>query len=195
MTANFLDFNNAGEQKSFDVIPNNTIATVQLTIRPGGAGEGGWLKRSKDGASEMIDAELVVVDGLHAKRKIFQNYVISGTTPGHAEAAEISRKTFAAMLESARGIKPDDKSDAAQKMRTVSGWQDFDGLRFMVRIGVQPPQNGYDAKNTIREIITPERQAWKKPEQSPRSATPAQSAPGGASPAPANAIKRPEWAG
>ena len=190
MAPDFFDFNNAGEQKSFDVIPDNTIATVQLTIRPGGAGEGGWLKHSKDGASKMIDAELVVVDGPHAKRKIFQNFVISGTTQGHTEAAEISRKTFAAMLESARGIRPDDKSDTAQRARMVSGWQDFDGLRFVVRIGVQPPRNGYDARNMVREIVTPERQQWKKPEQAIRPAAAGQPAA-----APANAIARPQWAG
>jgi hypothetical protein len=138
----------------------------------------------------MIDAEMVVVDGPHAKRKIFQNYVVDGTTRGHAEAADISRKTFAAMLESARGIRPDDKSDTAQRARMVSGWQDFDGLRFVARIGVQPPRNGYEARNTIKEIVTPERQQWKKPEQATRpvAAQPTQ-------PAPANAIARPQWAG
>jgi hypothetical protein len=28
------DFNTAGEQRSFDVIPDKTIAVVQLNIRP-----------------------------------------------------------------------------------------------------------------------------------------------------------------
>ena len=37
----FFDFNDAGEQNSFDVIPDGTIVTVQLTIRPGGAGKDG----------------------------------------------------------------------------------------------------------------------------------------------------------
>jgi len=30
-----LDFNTAGEQRSFDVIPAGTIVTLQLNIRPG----------------------------------------------------------------------------------------------------------------------------------------------------------------
>jgi len=50
-TTTNLDFNTAGEQRSFDVIPANTTVTLQLTIRPGNAGDGGWLKRSADGAS------------------------------------------------------------------------------------------------------------------------------------------------
>ena len=36
--------------------------------------------------------------------------------------------------------------------------------RFIARLGVQPPKDAYPAKNTIGEIITPERQGWKKPE-------------------------------
>ena len=43
------DFNTAGEQRSFDVIPDRTIAVVQLNIRPSDAGEDGLLKRSKTG--------------------------------------------------------------------------------------------------------------------------------------------------
>jgi hypothetical protein len=200
-TPDFRDFNDAGEQKSFDVIPDSTIAMVQLAIRPGNADDGGWLRRSKDGASEMVDCEFTIVDGPFAKRKVFQMFTVSGTTSGHAEASEISNKAFAAILESARGIRPDDKSDTAKKARMVSGWQDFDQLRFVVRIGVRPPQNGYEAKNTIKEVITPERQAWRKPEQIDRSqlARPASNATA-AQPAsqptaqPANAIARPTWA-
>lgn len=65
-----LDFNDAGPQRSFDLIPDNTIVTVELTIRPGGAGEGGWLRRSKDGRSEALDCEFTVIEGEYAKRKL-----------------------------------------------------------------------------------------------------------------------------
>jgi len=34
-----LDFNDAGEQRVFDVIPANTICTLQINIRRGGAGD------------------------------------------------------------------------------------------------------------------------------------------------------------
>jgi hypothetical protein len=189
-----FDFNTAGEQKSFDVIPANTICTLQLTIRPGGAGDGGWLKRSADGASEGLDCEFVVVDGPYVKRKLWQLFTLNGTTSGHAEAGEISRNTLRAILESARGIKTDDKSEAAQAARKVSGWQDFDQLRFVARLGVRPPRDGYAAKNNILEVLTPERQAWKQPEQIDRSLL-GEKPLAPASAQPANAIARPQWAG
>lgn len=192
-SSNF-DFNSAGEQRSFDVIPANTICTLQMMIRPGAAGDGGWLARSADGASEGLDCEFTVIDGQFAKRKLWQRFTLHGTTPGHAEAGEISRNTLRAILESARGIKPDDKSEAAQAARKVSSWADFEQLRFVARLGVRPPKDGYAARNTLLEIITPERQTWQRPEQvtiAPNSSKP-QQAP--ATP-PANAIARPQWAG
>jgi hypothetical protein len=190
-----FNFNDAGEQKSFDVIPDNTTVMVRLTVRPGGAGEGGWLRKSKDGGCEMLDCLFTVVDGDYAKKKIFQNYVVRGQMPGHAEAAEISRKALCAVLESAHGFRPDDKSAAANAARQVQGWQGFDGLCFVARLGVRPPQGGYAAQNTIKEIITPERQDWRKHEQIARDLVnkPATAAQPPAA-APANAIARPNWA-
>jgi hypothetical protein len=192
-----FDFNGDGVQKSFDVIPDNTICTVQMTVRPGGAGKDGWLTRAKDGNSMHLNCEFVAVDGSYAKRKFWNRFTVEGTD--HATAIEISRKALKAMLESARGIRPDDTSDAAKTARQTQGWADFDQLRFVVRLGVEPAKDGYEAKNTIREVITPERQAWKQPEQIDRdllgratAAAAAGAAP--AQPAPPNTIARPQWA-
>jgi hypothetical protein len=194
-----FDFNTAGGQR--DVIPANTTCTLQLTIRRGGAGDGGWLKTSADGASVGLDCEFTVVDGNFVKRKLWQLFTLSGTTEGHAEAGEISKSTLRAILESARGIRPHDQSEAAQNARKVSGWQDFDGLRFVAMPGVRPPQNGFDAKNTVLRVITPERQQWKQPEQIDRSlladkpTNSGAAAPASTTTPPANAIARPTWAG
>jgi hypothetical protein len=197
MTNNF-DFNTAGEQRLFDVIPANTVVSLQMTIRPGHAGTDPWLTQSVDGASEGLDAEFVVVDGQYVKKKLWQRFTLHGTTPGHAEAGEISRNTLRAMLESARGINPSDKSEAAQAARRVAGWGDFQDIRFIARVGVRPPKDGYPAKNTIMEVITPDRQAWRKLEQvakpSNGGAAPAP-APTAVSMPPANAVIRPQWAG
>jgi hypothetical protein len=193
-TTTSFDFNTAGEQRSFEVIPANTVVTLQLTIRPGGAGDDGWLKRSADGNSEGLDCEFIVTEGQYAKRKLWQLYTMRGTTQGHAEAGEISRNTLRAILESACGIRPDDKSEAAQNARKTTGWADFDQLRFVALLGVRPPRDGYQAKNTILEVITPDRQQWRKPEQV--SAKTASAAPAAApTTPPAGAITRPQWAG
>ena len=181
------DFNDAETQRNFDVIPDGTIATVRMRIRPGSAGEGGWLRRSKDGNSEALDCEFVVPDAPFAKRKFWTLFTIAGTTPGHGEAANISAGKLRAMLESARGIKPNDTSDAAKQARRIGSYGDLNGLSFMARIGVEPPQNGYEAKNRLDHVVTPDEKAWHPVMQEP-SAAPAKPA---STPA---KIDRPDWA-
>jgi hypothetical protein len=197
-TTNF-DFNTAGEQRS--VIPANTICILQMTVHSGGAGADGWLKLSADGASEGLNCEFTVTEGQYAKKKLWQLFTLRGTNPkhpkaaGYAEAGEISRNTIRAIIESARGINPKDQSDAAKAARNLpGGWAELDQMRFMARLGVRPPEGSYPAKNTILEVLTPDRTDWKKPEQiSAKTIAP------GAAPAalpttpPANAIARPDW--
>jgi hypothetical protein len=154
------DFNDAETQRNFDVIPDGTVAAVRMKVRPGNIGEGGWLRRSKDGNSEALDCEFVALDGPFAKRKFWTLLTVAGTTPGHAEAAKISESKLRAILESARNIRPDDKSDSAKQARCIQSYGELNGLSFIVCIGVEPPQNGYKAKNRLDRVITPDEMAW-----------------------------------
>jgi hypothetical protein len=164
-----MDYNQAGAQRSFDVIPDGTIVVVQMNLRPGDAGEGGLLKRSSNGQAEGLDAEFIVVEGDYAKRKFWSFMVVSGTTDGHEQAADITRRRLRAILESARGIKPADVSEAAKTAR-IAEYGDFDGLRFLCKLGVEPARDGYKAKNILAEVITPDRKEWRPIEQQPKSA-------------------------
>ena len=94
------DYSTTPPPREFDLIPNGTIASVTMKLRPGGAGEGGWLKRSKNGECSMLDVEFTVLDGEFVRRKFWANMILEGTTPGHAQAASISRSTLRAILES-----------------------------------------------------------------------------------------------
>jgi hypothetical protein len=186
------DFNDAPEQRDFDLVPKGTIASIRITVRPGGAGDGGWLKRSKDGACEMVDLEFVLVDGEYARRKFWENMVVAGTTDGHAKAAEISRSRLRAILESARGIMPDDTSAEAREKRKAS-IAGFDGLTFIGKVGIEPgtPRgNGenYPDKNCLDAVITPDLTGWHSIEQVPRPHAPPS---GEAAVVP---IKKPAWA-
>lgn len=190
-----LDLNTAGQQKSFDVIPANSICTLQMTVRPGGVGPGNFLTRAATakGDSEGLDCEFTVVTGQYAKRKLWQRFTLHGSGPKHGEAGEISRNTLRAIVELARGVRPDDRSETANTARKLASYAELDGLRFIARLGVEPPQAGYKAKNIIAEVITPDKQAWKKPEQVAQAASTTAAQP--AATPPAGAISRPQWAG
>ena len=162
-----MDFNNAEAQREGGLIPEGTIAQVHMTVRPGNAGEGGWLKRSKSGDSMALDVEFTIVEGPFAKRKFWGLFTLEGTTDGHQKAADISASRLRAILESARGIRPDDESEPAKAGRRMNSWGDFDGLRFIARIGIEKAKegSGFKDKNSLEAAITPDRKAWVKVEQ------------------------------
>ena len=138
------------------------MAPVHLTLRPGNAGEGGWLKRTKAGDAEMLDCEFTITEGPHAKRKFWASFVVQGTSEGHQKAADISASRIRAMLESARGVRPEDESDTAKSARRINSWGDLDNIRFIAKIGIEKGKDGYKDKNTLSEVITPDRKAWAK---------------------------------
>jgi hypothetical protein len=114
--------------------------------------------------------------------------ILSGTTDGHATTADITMRRLCAILESARGIKPTDVSEAAKKAR-VAEYADFDGIRFMAKIGVEPARDGYKAKNTLAEAITPDHKEWHAIEQDTRPAADTTAPTGNVTP-----IAKPAWA-
>jgi hypothetical protein len=142
----------------------------------------------------MLDCEFVVVEGEHVKRKLWSHMVISGTEDGHAQAADITTRTLRAILECARGIKPTDVSEAAKKARDAE-YDEFDGNRFLCKLGIEPAKEvdgrQFGARNILPPgaVITPDMKEWHPIEQQPKSAKSAGS--DGNAPVP---IKKPDWA-
>jgi hypothetical protein len=194
-----FDYSTAPPPRDIELVPHGTIATLITHLRPGGVGEGGLLKRSKDGGCEMLDIEFTVVDGLYKGRKFWEYFVVNGTTDGHAQAVEISNGRLKAILDSALGIKPDDMSPQARVARTVD-YKDFEGKTFVGKVGIEggrPKNDGSNEKwadkNILAGVITPDRKDWHPCEQPPpfnggggtQAAAPSEAAP---------PIARPGWA-
>lgn len=158
----FFNFNDAEQQQDGELIPAKTMAKIVMSIRPGGYGYQGWLKCAESGF-EYLDVEFTVSSSPHAKRKFWTNMGVGGPTDGHQKAAQITRATFRAALESARGINPKDESDQARQARQVGGWEDFDGLEFAVEIGIEKDKKGeYPDKNKIAKVITPDHSKYQE---------------------------------
>jgi hypothetical protein len=189
-STNEYGLNDAGEQR--DVIPVNTLVTLEMSVKGGGAGDG-WLTTAKSGNSEHLNCMFKVIDGPYAESKFWACLTLHGKTPGHEEAGQISRRTLKAILESARGIKPNDMSDEAKKVREIANWGEFDGIRFMAVVGVEPPKDGRAAKNTLMRVITPEQANWVKVDQVKVVSANGSGAAAAPSTPPAGAITRPDW--
>ena len=185
-----IDLNEAGGQREFDLIPADTIVTLAIKVRGGGAGPDGTLRRSKDGRSEGLDLELTVCDGKFAKHKLWTLLTLQGESEGHAEAGRIATTLLRAILESARGVRPDDQGEEAKQQRRLASYLELDGMRFVGRIGIEPARNGYDAKNKLASVVTPDLKAWQKPDQ---GAAPAPAAKPSQPPSGGSVVPRPQW--
>ena len=173
-----IDLNDAETQQYGELIPTGSICPVIMTIRPGGAGPEGWLTASKTSDAEYLNCELTVTEGPFAKRKLWSNMTWSGgkkNNKGQSMGGEITRSTLRAMLESARHIMPDDMSEKAMAARRVSSFGEFDGLEFVIKVGIEKGQGGYSDKNKIMTVITPDKKEYSA---GPTTETPA-SAPTG----------------
>lgn len=158
------DFNNSDNQQSFDLIPNNTLAKVRMTIRPGGYDDvnqgwnGGYATKNDNTNSIYLSCEYVVLNGEFAKRKLWG--LIGLHSDKGPDWANMGRSFVKAILNSSRGFHEVDDSHKAQEARVINGLADLDGIEFVARINVMKDQEGRD-RNEIKFIITPDHPEYK----------------------------------
>ena len=153
------NFNDADAQTSYDLIPAKSLAKVRMTLKPGGVDNahlgwtGGYATRNLETGSAYLSAEFVVLEGPFAKRKIWS--LIGLHSEKGPEWANMGRAFVRAVLNSARGIQPQDQSPQAQQARCIQGFADLDGIEFVARIDVEKDQRSGEDRNVIRTAIEP----------------------------------------
>jgi hypothetical protein len=149
------NFNDAEEQMSYELIPHKTIAKVRLLIKKGNhvtdEFKDGWATLSKAGTSIYLACEFVVLNGEYEHRKVWGNIGLhSDNSP---KFADIGRSMIKAILNSAHGLHPADKSPEAEKMRTIKSFADLHGLACLAEITIN--DKGDQPRNEIKTFITP----------------------------------------
>ena len=143
---------------STDLIPHKTIALVQINLAFGDASDN-VLTYTKDRSGEMLKFEALVLEGEYAKRKIFGNWLVLGSTEGQKQMAERYLGVLKGILASARYLDPSDLSpDTLAKYKAE--WRDFHNLRALVEIGIEKGKDGYEDKNVVVRAITRDMPAW-----------------------------------
>ena len=164
MSGAWNDFNDADEQTSYDIIPKGTIAPVRMTIKPGGYDDpgqgwtGGYATRNETTGSVYLNAEFVLLEGSHARRRVWS--LIGLSSPKGPEWANMGRSFVRGMLNSARGLSDKDASPQAQTARRIDGLHVLDGIEFLAKIDVGKDRNG-DPRNEIRFAVTPNHKDWQ----------------------------------
>src|SRR5512134_3144337 len=156
-----FDFNSAEPLSAqFELIPADTLAKVHLTVRPGAAGPEGWLTQSQSSDALYLNTEAVILEGPYAKRRVYTRIGIKGKSVnerGEDACANRGRSLIRGILESARGVHPDDVSDRARTARTIRSLGDLNGVTFIAKIGVDRDRRDPNAepRNVIAAAITP----------------------------------------
>lgn len=163
MTDYNFDFNDAEPQMDFSLMPDNTFVKVFMIIR---SDKEDALTDSKSSDAKYLDCELSVLDGKYQGRKFWENFVVSGgkqNDAGQSIAGNISRAKLRAILESARNIKATDSGKAAVTARRIKSFWDLNEIEFVVKLGIQKAKagSGYDDKNRIKTVITPDMPEYK----------------------------------
>jgi hypothetical protein len=163
MTDYNFDFNDAEPQMDFSLMPDNTFVKVFMIIR---SDKEDALTDSKSSDAKYLDCELSVLEGKYQGRKFWENFVVSGgkqNDAGQSIAGNISRAKLRAILESARNIKATDSGKAAVTARRIKSFWDLNEIEFVVKLGIQKAKagSGYDDKNRIKAVITPDMPEYK----------------------------------
>lgn len=160
------DFNNAERQNKFELIPAGTVVRLSMAVRSGGAGPDNMFTESKASDFLYLRSEFTVVEGPYVRRKIFQNIGFSGGKTderGNSIGGNMGRTMLRAIIESSRGIHPDDQSDKARQARCLEGGYDsFNGMVFLAKLKVEKGQAGYEDKNVIGMVITPDMKEYQQ---------------------------------
>lgn len=163
---NWSDFNDAdAQQGGFDLIPKGTEAVVRMSIKPGGYDDpdmgwtGGYATASEETGAVFLSCEFVLLSSPYAKRKVWSNVGLhsnKGPTWG-----QMGRSFIKAVLNSSRGIHPDDHSPKALRARQIRGFAELDGVEFAARIGVEKDSKG-ELRNLIRLVIEPDNKSYSE---------------------------------
>jgi hypothetical protein len=140
------------------LIPAGTVARAGFLIRPGGAGDGGLFKTSRSG-DLMLDVEWTILEGPFAKRKVWDNMMVTGSE----KAVAVTKKTLRALVEGHYGIRPDDMSENAKAARRVN-LANLSGFVGCISIGIES-QEGYEPKNRVKFLLTPGEDKFLAPGQ------------------------------
>ncbi len=159
------DFNLAEPQKSeVTLIPAGVLVKTSISLKAGGYGSGGWLTKNPNSGAIYLSVEFTIIEGIYAKRKIFQKIGIKGTqstTQGEDLWGKAGISMIRAILESARNIQPNDNSERAQRLRKVEDMGELNGLECIIKIGIEQSKDGkYQAKNKASSIITADHKVY-----------------------------------
>lgn len=133
-----FDANNIPPPNSFEPLPAGwyKVAIVSAEEKPNKAMTGAY-----------IQFGLEVIEGEYGGRRLFD--ILNVENPNKT-AEDIAKRQLGAICRSINVMTPRDLSDFVDKV-------------LMAKVAIQPPANGYEASNKVKEYAAPEQAAKAAP--------------------------------
>lgn len=132
----------AGQSTGNDLIPNGQLAWAILTVRA--------IKASQSGG-QYLDIELTLEEGQPFGRRKIWDMIGDPMFAGNSEAyRQMGQVAIARILECGRGAGPNNPGGYV-----IQSYDQLNGLRVAIKIGVKKGTGGYDDKNNVAEYLTP----------------------------------------
>jgi len=161
---NLNEIQSGSEQKPLELIPDKTPVRAIINLLGGDAempefGQGFLFKKSMSSSAVYCPMEFTIMGGNFDKRRVWHNLFVHGDkldANGVPVARNIGLETLRRMVDSIHNLKGADMSAEAQQKRNIAGIQALQGQEFSFLVGIEPAQNGYDAKNKMTVVLTPD---------------------------------------
>jgi len=120
---------------------------------------------SQASAAQYLNTEAIVMEGPYARRRIYTRIGFRGKgvdASGVDKYANRGRALIRGILESARGIKANDQSEAARAARLIRSLGDLNSLDFVAKIGIDKNRDEPDepGRNVIKAAVGPEHRQY-----------------------------------
>lgn len=167
---NLNQVESGSEQAPLELIPDKTPVRVILNLLGGDTevpefGQGHLFKTAASG-SIYCPLEFTIIGGQFDKRRVWHNMFVHGPkldSNGVSVARKIGLETLRRMVDSIHNLKGADMSAEAQQKRNIAGVQALQGQELSILVGVEPAQNGYDARNKMTVVLTPDNSDYVGP--------------------------------
>jgi len=167
---NLNQVQSGSEQAPLELIPDKTPVRVIINLLGGDTevpefGQGHLFKTAASG-SIYCPIEFTIIGGQFDKRRVWHNLFVHGPkldANGVSVARNIGLETLRRMVDSIYNLKGADMSAEAQQKRNIAGVQALQGQELSILVGVEPAQNGYDARNKMTVVLTPDNSDYVGP--------------------------------
>jgi len=120
-------------------------------------------RQSATTSAKWIECEFTIIGGQFDKRKVWHNIFLDGdkkNANGISVSKEIGLKAIRGMVDSAKGLTPNDVSPEANTLRQISSLEAINGMEFCIKIAVEKGTNGYDDKNKMLAPVTANQEGY-----------------------------------